>query len=121
MASFHAEAEAHADEESADTESQQVNKQHLMHASTSTVNISTLACKRVYVALLALMLTSTQQPSSIHYVQPVQAEELLIRLVCLIRTMAEEGQGAIASALQAAARHLHDQGILVHVTMFPCN
>lgn len=52
--------------------------------------------------------------------QVVQAEELLISLVCLIRTMAEEGQGAIASALQAAARDLHDQGILVHVTMFPC-
>ncbi|DBA71994.1 TPA: hypothetical protein ACH3X2_010737 [Trebouxia sp. C0005] len=46
-------------------------------------------------------------------VQVVQAEELLISLVCLIRTMAEEGQGAIASALQAAARDLHDQGILM--------
>ncbi|KAL0041759.1 hypothetical protein WJX79_003625 [Trebouxia sp. C0005] len=64
LASFHAEAEAHADEESAERESQ-------------------------------------------------QAEELLISLVCLIRTMAEEGQGAIASALQAAARDLHDQGILM--------
>ena len=52
--------------------------------------------------------------------QLVQAEELLISLVCLIRTMAEEGQGAVASALQAAARHLHDQGILVHVIVSPC-
>ncbi|KAL0037621.1 hypothetical protein WJX77_005190 [Trebouxia sp. C0004] len=66
LASFHADAEAHADE-NAEIESQQV----------------------------------------------VQTEELLICLVCLIRTMAEEGQGAVASALQAAARHLHDQGILM--------
>ncbi len=51
--------------------------------------------------------------------QLVQAEELLISLVRLIRTMAEEGQGAIPSALQAAACHLHDQGILVHVTTLP--
>lgn len=70
------------------------------------------------ISLLALMLTSFQQRFSM---QLVQAEELLISLVCLIRTMAEEGQGAIVSALQAAAHHLHDQGILVHVTIFPCN
>jgi len=48
-------------------------------------------------------------------VQVVQAEELLISLVCLIKTMAQEGQGAIASALQAAARHLH--GTFKHIPM----
>lgn len=71
------------------------------------------------ISLLALMLMSVRNPAAFS-VQVVQAEELLISLVCLIKTMAQEGQGAIASALQAAARHLHDQGILVHSNIFPC-
>lgn len=43
-----------------------------------------------------------------------QAEEVLIGLVNLIKIVVEQhGAGAVSSALQEAAQHLHDQGILV--------
>lgn len=57
----------------------------------------------------------------------LQAEELLVSLVGLIRVVVEEGQGPISTALQEAAHHLHDQGILVcndttkHLTSHSCS
>ena len=43
----------------------------------------------------------------------LQAEELLVSLVSLIKLVIEDGAGQVTEALQEAARHLHDQGILV--------
>ena len=43
----------------------------------------------------------------------LQAEGLLVSLVGLVKLIIEEGAGQVTTALQEAARHLHDQGILV--------
>ena len=48
----------------------------------------------------------------------LQAEEVLITLTALIKIVVEETKGVISTSMQEAARHLHDQGILVSLLMF---
>lgn len=43
----------------------------------------------------------------------LQVEEVLISLVGLVKRMIEEATGNISTCVQEAARHLHDQAILV--------
>ena len=47
----------------------------------------------------------------------MQAEELLVSLVGLIKLVVEDGPGQVTAALQEAARHLHDQGVLVSIAL----
>lgn len=53
---------------------------------------------------------SCQQPLS---KLALQALETLVGLVGLIKLVVEDGPGQVSAALQEAARHLHDQGMLV--------
>lgn len=46
-------------------------------------------------------------------------EEVLISLVGLVKIVAEEANGNLLSSVQEAARHLHDQAILVSLQMTP--